>query len=55
MPSVPHFNIEKFKNKFNAHLVPNGFNYNSGDNTEWETVTTLRQLIKEHVDTTFEV
>jgi UDP-N-acetylglucosamine 4,6-dehydratase len=55
LPSVPHFNIEKFKNHFNAHLVPNGFNYNSGDNTEWETVTTLRQLIKEHVDTTFEV
>jgi UDP-N-acetylglucosamine 4,6-dehydratase len=54
LPSTPHFDIEKFKNHFNAKLVPNGFSYNSGDNKEWETVSSLRHLIKEHVDTTFE-
>ena len=51
--SVPNFNVQEFIKHFNAKLVPAGFNYNSGDNTEWETVTTLRQLIKEHVDSNF--
>jgi UDP-N-acetylglucosamine 4,6-dehydratase len=55
LPSVPHFSIDKFKVHFNAQLVPNGFNYNSGDNTEWETVDGLRSLIKKHVDTSFEI
>lgn len=55
LPSVPHFNIKEFKNHFEAHLVPTGFNYNSGENTEWETIEGLRSLIKEHVDSTFEV
>lgn len=55
LPSVPHFKKQDFIHKFNATLVPESFNYNSGDNTEWETVTSLRNLIKEHVDSTFEV
>jgi UDP-N-acetylglucosamine 4,6-dehydratase (inverting) len=55
LPSVPRFKINEFIAKFNAKLVPEGFNYNSGDNTEWETVTTLRKLIKEHVDSNFEI
>lgn len=54
LPSVPHFSIDKFKSHFNAQLVPNGFNYNSGDNTQWETVDGLRSLIKEHVDPNFQ-
>ena len=41
--------------KTNAKRVPEGFAYNSGENTEWETVDGLRVLIKEHVDPTFEV
>lgn len=55
LPSIPHFKKQDFIHKFNATLVPESFNYNSGDNTEWETVTSLRNLIKEHVDSTFEV
>jgi UDP-N-acetylglucosamine 4,6-dehydratase (inverting) len=55
VPSVPNFNMSEFVKKFDAKLVPAGFNYNSGDNTEWETVESLRSLIKEHVDSTFEV
>ena len=31
-----------------------GFTYDSGTNTEWETIESLRKLIKEHVDPTFE-
>ena len=37
----------------NAEKVPFGFKYNSGTNTEWETVEGLRELIKEHVDPSF--
>lgn len=55
LPSVLNFNLEDFIKKFNAKLVEEGFNYNSGTNLEWETVASLRALIKEHVDTTFEI
>ncbi|MES2427299.1 MAG: UDP-N-acetylglucosamine 4,6-dehydratase (inverting) [Bacteroidota bacterium] len=54
LPSTHHWNLEDFKKIFNAKLVEEGFAYNSGDNTDWETVETLRKLIKEHVDTNFE-
>lgn len=53
LPSVPHFNLDEFITSFNAVKVEEGFNYNSGTNTEWETVAGLRELIKEHVDSNF--
>lgn len=49
LPSVPNFNLDEFIISFNAVKVPEGFNYNSGTNTEWETVEGLRELIKQHV------
>jgi len=55
LPSVPKWSLVDFLKEFNGEKVPDGFAYNSGDNTEWETVETLRTLIKEHVDPTFEV
>jgi FlaA1/EpsC-like NDP-sugar epimerase len=55
LPAVPKFKLDDFINNFEAKLVEPGFNYNSGTNTEWETVTSIRDLIKEHVDTTFEI
>lgn len=55
LPSNPKWEIEEFIKEFNAKKVPLGFKYNSGENTEWETVESLRTLIKEHVDPTFEV
>ncbi|MGB3608059.1 UDP-N-acetylglucosamine 4,6-dehydratase (inverting) [Psychroserpens sp.] len=54
VPQTPIWDIEKFKEAFNAELVPSGFAYNSGTNSEWETVESLRALIKEHVDPNFE-
>ena len=54
LPSVPNFNIEDYISNFNAVKVKEGFNYDSGTNTEWETVHSLRNLIKEHVDPNFE-
>lgn len=53
LPAVPTFSLLEFKNHFNAELVPIGFNYNSGNNTERETVESLKALIKEHVDPNF--
>lgn len=53
VPQTPIWNIEEFKSNFKAELVPDGFAYNSGTNTEWETVDSLRKLITEHVDPTF--
>jgi FlaA1/EpsC-like NDP-sugar epimerase len=54
LPSVPNFEIQEYINQHDAKKVPEGFNYTSGNNTEWESVESLRALIKEHVDSNFE-
>ena len=43
-----------FIEKFNAKKVEDGFSYNSGDNTEWESVESLRRLIKENLYSDFQ-
>jgi UDP-N-acetylglucosamine 4,6-dehydratase (inverting) len=53
LPQEPIWNLDDFIRHFNAKKVPDGFKYTSGDNDEWETLETLRNLIKEHVDPTF--
>ena len=55
LPTVPRWKKEDFIATFKAKKVPLGFSYNSGENKEWETVESLRTLIKEHVDSNFEV
>jgi UDP-N-acetylglucosamine 4,6-dehydratase (inverting) len=55
LPSEPPFNLEEFLKHFKAKKVEQGFRYNSGENSDWETVESLRSLIQEHVDSTFEV
>jgi UDP-N-acetylglucosamine 4,6-dehydratase/5-epimerase len=55
LPSSPKWSIEDFIKQHNAVKVPAGFAYNSGENTEWETVEGLRELIKEHVDPEFRI
>lgn len=55
LPSNPRWSLEEFTEKFNAKKVPQGFRYNSEENEEWETVASLRSLIKEHVDVNFGV
>lgn len=45
---------EDYKREFNGVDVPVGFSYDSGSNTDWETVDSLRALVKEHVDPNFE-
>ena len=56
LPSVSFtYNEADYLQHHKAKKVPFGFKYNSGTNTEWETVESLRSLIKEHVDANFEV
>ena len=54
LPTVPNFKINDFITSFGAKKVAKGFNYYSGTNTEWETIDSLRTLIKKHVDSNFE-
>lgn len=55
IPPMPNWPLDSFKREFSAVKVKEGFSYNSGENHQWETVEGLRELIKEHVDPTFEV
>ncbi len=55
LPQVTNWNLEEYISNFNAKKVPVGFYYNSGDNEEWETVDSLRGLIKEHLYPDFTV
>ncbi|MEM9917143.1 MAG: UDP-N-acetylglucosamine 4,6-dehydratase (inverting) [Bacteroidota bacterium] len=40
---------------YDATPVPEGFRYNSGENSEWLSVEDIRDQIKTHVDSTFSV
>lgn len=55
LPQTPNWNIDQFISHFNATKVDDGFSYSSDKNLEWESVDSLRKLIKEHVDPTFEL
>tara|TARA_R110002049_G_scaffold291474_3_gene475425 strand:+ start:2217 stop:3230 length:1014 start_codon:yes stop_codon:yes gene_type:complete len=55
LPATHKWKLKDFIETFNAKKVVQGFSYNSGDNEEWETIESLRRLIKEHVDTNFSV
>lgn len=55
LPQVTSWSLEDFIKNFNANLVPEGFHYSSDNNTEWETVESLRSLIKEHLYPNFTI
>ena len=55
LPIDPMWSIEEFIKVYKANKVLEGFSYNSGTNTEWETIESLRVLIKTHVDSNFNV
>lgn len=55
LPQQPIFDVAAYKKHFNAKEVPAQFCYNSGTNDQWETVESLRKLIKKYVDPNFEV
>jgi UDP-N-acetylglucosamine 4,6-dehydratase len=55
LPQKTIFDREEFIKHFNAKLVDPNFSYNSGDNEEWESIESLRDLVKIHVDPNFKV
>jgi UDP-N-acetylglucosamine 4,6-dehydratase/5-epimerase len=50
LPQQPLFKMEDYLNEFKAKPVPQGFSYNSGSNDQWETVESLKSLVRIHVD-----
>lgn len=50
LPTNTSWNLNKFIKHFGAVKVPEGFSYNSGENTDWETVESLRNLIEKNID-----
>lgn len=56
LPSISYkYQREDYLQHHNAVPVPQDFHYSSDKNTEWETVETLREKIREYVDPNFEV
>ena len=54
LPSVSfNYNEKDYLDHYKAKKVPFGFKYNSGTNTVWETVESMRQAIIDHVDSDF--
>lgn len=51
LPATHRWNLKEFILEYNAKKVAEGFNYSSDNNTEWESVESLRNLIKQHVET----
>lgn len=55
LPSFdPKWSVEEFIAKGNGKRCDEGFKYNSGTNTDWLTVDQLRELIRQHVDPSFQ-
>ena len=54
-PHSPASRVEQLIEMYDAKKVELGFRYDSSTNDVFESVESLRKLIKEHVDSTFEV
>lgn len=50
----PDADKQKYLKHFKAREVVKSFQYNSGTNDKWETVESMRELIKKYVDKNFE-
>lgn len=46
---------EDYINHYNANPVPDGFHYSSDNNSQWETVESMRKNILKYVDSNFKV
>ena len=54
LPSVPNFDLHAWKQHFGAVAVPQGFKYNSGENDQWLSPSDIRELIRNHIDPSFQ-
>ncbi|MHB1349614.1 MAG: UDP-N-acetylglucosamine 4,6-dehydratase (inverting) [Desulfobulbaceae bacterium] len=53
LPSMRLWDVAAFTETFGGRPCPHGFSYNSGANDQWLTVAEIRDLIRRHVDPTF--
>lgn len=53
LPTKVSWDLDKYMEANNGQKVPEGFRYNSGENTDWETVESLRSKIKNYLDPDF--
>jgi UDP-N-acetylglucosamine 4,6-dehydratase/5-epimerase len=54
LPQTHNWDLHKFTEYFDAKKVSPGFTYNSGTNSDWLSVQQIRDLIKKHVDPSFQ-
>jgi UDP-N-acetylglucosamine 4,6-dehydratase (inverting) len=54
LPQTYRFTPERYCHAVGAKPVPHGFTFNSGTNSEWLSAEQLRELIRKHVDPSFE-
>jgi len=55
LPSTPQWDPGAYCKAFNGRRCQYGFKYTSGSNTQWLNVEQLRELVRKHVDCTFQV
>lgn len=55
LPAMRLWDVDVFIKSFDGKRCLAGFAYNSGTNTDWLDVGQLRELIRQHVDPSFEV
>lgn len=55
LPQTHHWDLKEFMEYFKAKKVSAGFTYNSGTNEEWLSVQQIRELIKQHIDPSFQL
>ncbi len=55
LPNETKWNLKKFIKIHNATKVKEGFKYNSGENSDWETVSSLREKIKKFINPNFKI
>jgi UDP-N-acetylglucosamine 4,6-dehydratase (inverting) len=49
LPNSVNWNLNEYLNIYKGKKVPEGFKYNSGENSEWETISSLKKKIKKNV------
>lgn len=54
LPSMPFWDAEQYRQKFEGQRCDFGFRYNSGTNTEWLTVEQIRAMVRQYCDPTFQ-
>jgi UDP-N-acetylglucosamine 4,6-dehydratase/5-epimerase len=55
LPSYPTWDLEKYIKTYKGKPCPQGFRYNSGENSEWLSVEQIREMVRLHVDPGFTV